>query len=131
DGSQLYVSETSTARVWKWDIEAPGKLRAHNTKGPGGGELLHGLGGFQALDSLAIDSAGNVCVATLYTGAISIISPNGRLLDQISVPRPDYLVTNICFAGADSNTAYITSSGLGLLYKMEWHCPGINLAYSI
>jgi gluconolactonase len=45
------------------------------------------------------------------------------------VPEPDPFVTNICFAGADSRTAYITSSGRGKLYATEWPYPGLDLAF--
>ncbi|GAA3366616.1 SMP-30/gluconolactonase/LRE family protein [Saccharopolyspora gregorii] len=50
---------------------------------------------------LAVDTAGNVCVATLNTGEISVLSPDGELVEQVPVPVPDPLVTNICFGGPD------------------------------
>jgi gluconolactonase len=98
--------------------------------GPGGATLLHGFAGYQLLDSLAVDGEGNVCVATLITGAVSVIAPNGTLVRQVPVPEPDPFVTNICFAGAGSRTAYVTSSGRGLLYVTQWHTTGIDLAFS-
>lgn len=130
-GDRLYVAETQTGRVWAWDVAAAGQLaRADGPpRGPVGATLLHGFGGYQLLDSLAVDGVGNVCVATLITGAISIISPGGELLDQVKVPEPDPLVTNICFAGANSHTAFITSSGRGLLYRTQWPYPGLDLEF--
>lgn len=128
DGSRLYVAETGTGRVWWWDVTGPGQLA--RGAGPGGGTLLHGFSGYQLLDSLAVDSDGNVCVGTLVTGAVSAIAPDGALLSQVIVPESDPFVTNICFAGSDSRTAYITSSGRGLLYRVQWHCPGIDLAFT-
>ena len=83
----------------------------------------------ELLDSLAVDGDGNVCVATLVTGAISVISPEGELLDQVHVPKWDAYVTNICFGGPDLKTAYVTSSGWGLLYEMPWERPGLRLNY--
>jgi gluconolactonase len=121
DGARLYVAETGPGRVWAWDVLGPGRL--------GPKVLLHGLDGFQPLDSLAVDGEGNVCVATLMTGAISVISPGGELLRQVPVPEPDPYVTNICFAGADSRTAWVTSSGRGILYALEWDTPGLDLAF--
>ncbi|GAA4755234.1 SMP-30/gluconolactonase/LRE family protein [Actinomycetospora chibensis] len=91
--------------------------------------LLHGFEGHQPLDSLAVDGEGNVCVATLMTGAISVVSPDGTLLRQVPVPDPDPYVTNICFAGADSHSAWVTSSGRGVLYALEWDTPGLDLAF--
>ena len=132
DGSRLYVAETVPGRVWCWDVAGPGQLRAPDLGGPAGpgdARLLHGFDGYQALDSLAVDGAGNVCVATLVTGAVSMIAPDGRLLAQVHPPEHDPFVTNICFAGADSHTAWVTSSGLGRLYRCEWPGPGLDLAF--
>jgi gluconolactonase len=131
DGSRVYVAETGPGRVWAWDIAEPGRIRPRDGAiGPGRATLLHGFAGYQMLDSLGVDGDGNICVATLITGAISVIAPDGSLLSQVPVPRPDPFVTNICFAGAHSRTAYITSSGLGLLYALEWHTNGLDLAFS-
>ncbi len=134
DGGRLYVAETVTGRVWCWDVTGPGTLAPpagiDGPAGPGGAGLLHGFGGYQALDSLAVDGAGNVCVATLVTGAVSMIAPDGRLLARVAPPEPDPFVTNICFAGAGSHTAWITSSGRGLLYRCRWPERGLDLAFS-
>ena len=40
---------------------------------------LAGLPGMQLLDSLAVDGDGNVCVATLVNGGITVISPDGEV----------------------------------------------------
>ncbi|MEU7816060.1 SMP-30/gluconolactonase/LRE family protein [Pseudonocardia sp. NPDC049154] len=131
DGSRLYVAETQTGRVWEWEVLGPARLGPAGgpPRGPGGAHLLHGFPGYQLLDSLAVDGAGNVCVATLVTGAVSVIRPDGTLEQQVPVPEPDPFVTNICFAGADSRTAYITSSGRGKLYATDWPHPGLDLAF--
>ena len=125
DGRRLYVAETITGRLWTWDIESPGVLAPSTTPGPG--TLLYNFEGYQLLDSMAVDSDGNICVATLITGAISVVSPKGELLDQYTVPEYDPFVTNVCFGGPDLTTAYITSSGRGLLYEMTWPRPGHRL----
>lgn len=129
-GDRVYVAETGPGRVWAWDIDAPGHI-APSGMGPGGGQLLWGFEGLQMLDSLAVDSEGNVCVATLVTGAISVISPDGKLTDQVSLPEHDVFVTNICFGGPDLRTAYITSSGRGRLYSTAWPVPGLKLAFNL
>ena len=128
DGTRLYVAETTTGRVWAWELDGPGRV-CGGGNGPGGATLLHGLGGYQMLDSLAVDGEGNVCVATLVTGAISVIAPDGTLRRQVPVPEPDPFVTNICFAGAASRTAFVTSSGRGVLYVCEWPTVGLDLAF--
>lgn len=129
-GDRVYVAETGPGRVWAWDVEAPGRVRPAGY-GPGGAQLLWGFEGLQLLDSLAVDSEGNVCVATLVTGAISVISPDGKLTDQVAMPEHDFFVTNICFGGSDMRTAFITSSGRGRLYQTTWPVPGLKLAYNL
>ena len=129
DDKTLYVAETHGARLWRWNIETPGVLSAPpHPFWPG--ELLYSSTGYERLDSLAIDSEGNVVVATLGTGCITAISPQGVVRAVIPVPEFDLMVTNICFGGLGMRTAYITSSGLGRLYAMQWHCPGHRLHFS-
>ena len=128
DGTRLYVAETQTGRVWTWDVVAPGELAP--PPAPGLGTLLYSFDGYQLLDSMAVDSAGNICVATLVTGAVSVVSPDGELLEQVAVPEYDIFVTNICFGGPDLTTAYITSSGRGKLYSLDWPRPGHRLHHS-
>lgn len=129
DGSRLYVAETTPGRVWTWEVTAPGVLGSDGS-GPGGATLLHGFDGYQPLDSLAVDSEGNVCVATINTGGISVLAPDGTLKDVVRPPEHDTFVTNICFGGPDLRTAYITSSGRGVLYATEWHCPGLPMHFT-
>lgn len=53
--------------------------------------------------------------------------PNGAAIGP--VPEFDPMVTNVCFGGPELRTAYITSSGLGINYATEWHCPGLPLNF--
>lgn len=130
DGSRIYVSETFTGRLWYWDLEAPGVLKQGSDPfTPAGGTLLYGFGGYQWLDSLKVDSEGNVNVGTLITGAISTVSPKGKLIRTIPMPEHDPLVSNIVFGGHDLRTAYITSAGRGILYVTEWPVAGLKPPY--
>jgi gluconolactonase len=132
--THLYAAQTFEGRVWQWEISAPGELRRAVAEGfallagPGGGKLLAGLPGYQLLDSLAVDSAGNVCVATLINGGITVISPDGASVEF--VPTGDPLTTNICFGGPDLRTAYITLSGQGKLVALDWPRPGLKPHYT-
>jgi gluconolactonase len=127
DGQTLYVAETETARLWAFDLESPGVARKHPFPSPHGGRLVLGLGGFQRFDSLAVDSEGTICVATLVTGCITCVSPGGEVLRQ--VPTGDPWTTNLCFGGPDQRTAYVTLSGRGELAAMPWPVPGLRLAH--
>ena len=125
DGETLYVAETPTARVWAFDIIGPGEIRRQPWPSPHGGRFLAGSSNYQTFDSLAVDSAGNVCVATLMNGGITVISPDGASVEHI--PLPDLYTTNICFGGEDLRTAFITLSGSGRLVSMPWPRPGLLL----
>lgn len=127
DNRTVYVAETETARLWAFDLQSPGVARKQPFPSPHGGRLVLGLGGFARFDSLAVDAAGNVCVATLLAGCISVIAPDGKLVRQ--VPTGDPMTTNICFGGADRRTALVTLSGKGQLVAMDWSEPGLTLAY--
>ncbi|MEO5841147.1 MAG: SMP-30/gluconolactonase/LRE family protein [Acidimicrobiales bacterium] len=122
DGEHVYVAETYSGRVWRLTLVKPGIVAED------GRQLLCHLEGGQ-FDSLAIDSEGNVCVATLTANGVTAIGPDGRVVAEVRVPVKDPFVTNICFGGDDLRTAYITSSGTGRVFVTEWHCPGLATAY--
>ena len=125
DGQTLYWAETVSGRIFKATITSPGEIANFNSSDPQ--SCLCGLPGLQYLDSLAIDGDGNICVATLINGGITVISPNGEVIEHI--PTGDPITTNICFGGADLQTAYITLSGLGKLVSMRWPRPGLKLNF--
>jgi len=122
DENTLYWAETHTGRVYQRAITSPGKLAP-----PDASTVLCGLPGYQLLDSLAVDGDGNVCVATIVNGGITVISPQGEVLQHIAVD--DRITTNICFGGPDYQTAYITASTTGRLLAMKWPYKGLKLNY--
>ena len=130
DGRILYVVETPTARCWAFRLSAPGQIESAN--GPYRGEkgtVIAGLGGYQMFDSLAVDADGHVCVATLITGAVSDIWPDGSRVDQYVLP--DMMVTNVCFGGPGRRTAFATLSMGGTLVSFEWPRPGLALHHAL
>jgi gluconolactonase len=127
DGSRLYVAETHLGRLFAWDVTGPGQVEISSPIGGAGGHLLCGLPGMQLFDSLAVDGDGNVVVATLVTGALTVVSPGGDVVDQVMLGDP--MVTNVCFGGDDLRTAYATLSGSGRLVSFEWPRPGLRLNF--
>ena len=123
DGNTLYFAETMTGRLWAYALEAPGKVAGD----PAAGRLVAGLPGYQLFDSLAVDAEGNVCVATIVSGGITSISPDGSEIEHF--PMDDALTTNICFGGQDLRTAYITLSSTGRLVAVSWPRPGLALNF--
>ena len=126
DGGTLYLAETETSRLWSYPVIRPGELKLQPFPSPNGGRLVHGLPGYQRFDSLAVEEGGNICVATLVRGGISVFSPSGELLEFHEAPEG--YCTNLCFGGPDMRTAYITLSGYGQLFAARWPRPGLRLA---
>jgi len=128
DEKTLYVAETEGGRLWAFDIAEPGLIARQPFPSPNGGRFLYNEAGYQRYDSLAVDAEGNVCVATLMSGAITVVSPAGRLVRRVKTP--DIYTTNICFGGPDMKTAFITLSGVGQLVSMPWPEPGLKLNFA-
>ena len=122
DQKCLFAAETHTGRLFAWDLAGPGRIA-----GSSRGRVVAGLPGHQLLDSLALDAQGNVCVATLVNGGVTIFAPDGSKTEHVAMPDP--LTTNICFGGDGLRTAWITLSGTGRLVKTDWPTPGLALAY--
>lgn len=127
DGGTLYVAETETSRLWRYPVLGPGRLGLAPWPSPNGGELVHGLPGYQRFDSLALEADGNICVATLVNGGISVFAPDGELLEFHRAPEG--YCTNLCFGGPERRTAYITLSGYGQLLAVPWPRPGLAPAH--
>lgn len=127
DEKILYVAETQTRRIWAFTLLEPGVIDPAPFPSLNGGELVAGLTDYFALDSLAIDSAGHICVGSLRCGGFWDISPDGS--ERVYYPFDDAYCTNICFGGADLQTAYLTLSATGRLAKMRWPRPGLPLNF--
>ena len=117
---KLYVAETPTGRLWRFDLKAPGEITGART-------MMAQLPDYHMFDSLAVDAEGNICVATLITGGITVHSPNGKRAELF--PMPDLLTTNICFGGENLDTAYITLSTTGKLVSVPWPTAGLPLNF--
>jgi len=127
DGKTLYAADTEGARLWAFDIEAPGVLRKPSPHVPHSGRVIAGLPGSARFDSLAVMASGNIAVATLNTGYITEISPAGEIVRAVKMP--DTYPTNVCFGGSDMRTAYVTLSDSGRLGSMQWPAPGLRLNF--
>lgn len=127
DEKTLYATETETGRLWAWPIIGPGEVAKDPWPSPNGGKFLGGPQGYQRFDSLAVEAGGNICVASLVFGGISVFAPEGGLVEWYEADEP--YCTNICFGGEDMRTAYITLSGYGTLIAVDWPRPGLKLVY--
>src|SRR3981081_72910 len=128
DENTVYAVETPTARLWAFELSSPGEVKPRDPIYRGErGKPIAGLGGYQMFDSLAVEASGNVCVATLISGCISVIAPDGSIVEQ--VPTRGRVTTNIAFGGPELQTAYSTISGKGELIAMAWARSGLPLNF--
>ncbi|MFN0184269.1 MAG: SMP-30/gluconolactonase/LRE family protein [Aquabacterium sp.] len=131
DDRTLYYAETEGARLWAFDLDGPGRIRPAPWPSPQGARMLCAAPGgqFQRFDSIAVDAFGNILVATLMHGGLTVVSPDGRLVTH--VPLPDAMTTNCCFGGPDLRTLYVTLSGTGKLVAIDdWPTPGLRLHFN-
>jgi gluconolactonase len=126
DEKTVYAAETTTSKLWAWDIAGPdGQV---NPGAPGAiGRCVCTQPDHVLFDSLAVLANGDICVATILKGGITTITPQGK---STHTPFPDLIVTNICFGGKDMRDAYITLSSTGKLIKAHWPKPGLKLNFS-
>lgn len=127
DGRELYVSETETGRLWAFPVLGPGELGKAAWPSPNGGRFVGGPLGYQRFDSMAVEANGNICVATLVRGGVSVFSPEGEHLEFHEAPEG--YCTNIAFGGPERRTAFITLSGYGRLVAVDWEREGLKLRY--
>lgn len=128
DENTLYAAETVTGRLWAFDIAEPGVIAKRPYPSPHGGWLVGNSTGLRNFDSLAVEANGNICVATLLDGGITVFTADGSSIEHVPMPDP-YYVTNICFGGPGLKTAYITQSWLGSLIAVDWPRPGLALNF--
>ncbi|MEM9747947.1 MAG: SMP-30/gluconolactonase/LRE family protein [Actinomycetota bacterium] len=124
-GDRLYWAETMNGRVHQRVVAGPGDLVRPEPLDPTA--VLAGLPGNRYLDSLAVDGDGWVCVATIFDGGVTAISPDGTTIEHHATG--DVITTNVCFGGADLATAFVTLSSTGRLVSMPWPRPGLRLAH--
>jgi gluconolactonase len=74
-----------------------------------------------------MEECGNICVATIGECGISVVSPEGELVEFVATP--DIFTTNICFGGEVMMDAWMCLSSTGKLMKTRWKRPGLKLEY--
>ncbi|QHE84737.1 SMP-30/gluconolactonase/LRE family protein [Hydrogenophaga sp. BPS33] len=127
DGKSLYVAETLTARLWRFEVVAPGELALRSWPAISPGDLLYVAPEYCNFDSIAVEANGNICVATLGIGGITVVSPSGQRVEFVAYP--DRATTNLCFGGADMRSAYVTQSRTGRLLMQSWAREGLAPAF--
>ncbi len=166
-GDRLYVALTYERRIVYYDIpkdcqpdckakcgegcKCPpkhGELTMNPANVTDGSTLLTDrLPGQSMPDSMAVDSEGNLYVATMLplgsnpmsNGGITVISPDGKTIEFCEIelpegklaPKPTFapMPSNICFGGKDMKTVYITCGASGYLISMPSEVAGLELNF--
>ena len=125
DGKELYVAESPTSRVWAFPLSGPGQVSGRRYVATVLGEKPAAPA---MLDSMCVDGDGNIIVATLIHGGVTLVSPDGERL--VHTPMPDILTTNACFGGPGLSTLFVTLSTTGKLVAIDnWPTPGLKLHF--
>jgi gluconolactonase len=129
----LYVADNNNntaggaRKLWRFDLRPDGSVDTASRK------LLYDWGTGRGPDGLKQDRKGRLYVAAGLNrpsppfepakdkkGGIYVLSPAGKLLTFLPVPRDE--VTNCAFGGDDLRTLYVT--GGGTLYSIRTTTPG-------
>lgn len=112
DDSTLYVSETDTREVWAYRIE--GNALSH-------ARLIARFPAFK-LDGLRTDRAGRLFVARPGSGTVAIISPEGKIVREVTLQGK--YPTNLTFGGPGGRTVFVTQVDGGFIEAFKTGVPG-------
>ena len=107
DGKTLYVSDINGGKTWRYDIQSDVSLTNKT--------FICALGS----DGMTIDAEGNLYL----TGhGVTVFDQTGKKIDHLDVPEG--WSANVCFAGPDHQTLFITASKS--LYSIRLRVRGAN-----
>jgi gluconolactonase len=106
DGKTLFVTDHGAGKTYRYTVEPDGTLARKR--------LFVKVGA----DGMKLDSQGNLYLAE---HGIRIYSPQAVPLETIDIPHPP---TNLCFAGSDRRTLFITARSAA--YTLRMRVPGLT-----
>ncbi|MDC8829702.1 SMP-30/gluconolactonase/LRE family protein [Alteromonas gilva] len=113
-GDKLYSVSSSTRTIFSFRLETNGNVTDKQVF-----IQLPEQYGFP--DGITVDSQDNIWVACWMGHSLCCFSPQGELLRKVIMPAP--LITNITFAGANLDRAFVTSARIGLSAKQLQQYP--------
>lgn len=116
DGSTLYVANTPGIQILAYDVAEDGTVS--NGRDFAAVELAEDSETSGA-DGMAVDSEGNLFVATTQGLGVQVFNSSGEHLGNIDVPTAS---NNVSFGGPDDNTLYISAQDG--IYKIAVNTEG-------
>ncbi len=113
----LYVAESRTRRIHRYILSAPGKYRQKS--------LFVELSGGRGPDGMAFDVEGNLYIAHAGKGCIAVVSPQGRVVEEINAGGST--PTNVAFGGREGDELFITEGEMGCVYRLKVRTRGLPL----
>jgi gluconolactonase len=107
DGKRLYVADIRANKTYQYDIQPDGTLANRQ------------LFVAQGSDGMTLDSEGNLYL----TGkGVTIYDPKGNKIENIAIPAG--WTANVCFAGKDRKTLFVTASDG--VYTLQMRVKGVE-----
>jgi gluconolactonase len=118
DGKWLYVDRSGAADLWRYKILPDGTLSE--------GTCLIQLEKGSSPDGITIDAHGNIYIAQFGNDKIAIVSPQGKLIQQVELPV--HKPTNVELFKADERVLFVTCGGAedkkeGSLLNLYFYAP--------
>lgn len=113
DEQILYVNESVQRKIWAFDVDDDGELLNKR--------LFHSFSDF-GMDGMKCDRDGNLLVTRYDKGAIAILSPEGKLIGEVTTIGKK--TSNICFGGPDGKTCYVTTQDRRGVETFRHNVPG-------
>ena len=107
DGRRLYVADIGANKTYRYEVGSDGRLSNRQ------------MFVEQGSDGMALDGEGNLYL----TGqGVTVYDAKGQKIDHIDVPEP--WTANVCFAGKDLKTLFITASEA--VYTLHLRVQGVR-----
>jgi len=109
----LYVNESRQRKVWAFDVDKRGNISNQR--------LFFEFSDF-GMDGMKCDSKGNLYITRHGKGTIAILSPQGKLLREVSMNGKK--TSNITFGGADGRDCFVTLQDRKCVETFRSEFPG-------
>ncbi|MDF7774846.1 SMP-30/gluconolactonase/LRE family protein [Sphingomonas sp. AOB5] len=113
DGKSLFVAETMTSRIVRFDCTESGIGTAHP----------HAVLPEGRPDGIAFDRSGRLHVAATDAAAVMVFDCDGELVERLELPGG--YPTNLCFGGEGLRTLFVTSAKGGKVYAIDREIAGL------